>query len=79
MDDEDPDRSWMATDDYTDDDRESAEFYVCTVRDESGKCVASLGGIHCDTRDRAGFRAYQRVVRAELFSEVLSARAEEGA
>ena len=71
--DQDADTSWLETSDYDDDDRAAARFYSAVVRDAAGMVRASLGGIHCDARDRAGFERYRRVVRAELFAEALAA------
>lgn len=69
-----PDTSWI--DDATD--LEHARMMQASVYDANGTPLASLGGIHEDTRDEKGAMRYRRVVRAELFAEALSVVAAEG-
>ena len=77
--DTDADTSWLDTEDYSQEDRDAARFWSCIVRHESGHVLASMHGIHEDTRDSASFRRYQREVRAELFQEALAQLAKAGA
>lgn len=68
-DDPDPDASWLEDESlYDAEDRDCARFSYCVI-EWQGKVLASLSGIHEDSRH--SFDDYRRVVRAELFQEAL--------
>lgn len=68
IDDEDADLSWADKKTISKLEHGQLGCFIAYIEDDSGKVIASLGGIVCEWKD-----AYRRVVEAELYQEAIEA------